>query len=123
MCVNISVIPQVDDLVIGKLLLNIRHHGLLTIKPWAAVKKLPANVTVPPDRVGFPANDLLPRVLRQSRLSANDNSDQGPDAHGAMGCGQKSFKLAWRYHKLVSGHLPRVSRQSRRSLIIRVIMK
>ena len=46
----------------------------------------------------------------------------------AMGCGQKSFKLVWRCHQLLSGflakgHLPWVSRQSRRSLMIRVIMK
>ena len=36
----------------------------------------------------------------------------------AMGCGQKSFKLVWRCHQLLSGflvkgHLSRVSRQSR----------
>ena len=48
--------------------------------------------------------------------------------HGAMGCGQKSFKLVWLCQQLLSGflakgHLPRVSRQSRRSLMIRVIMK
>ena len=40
-----------------------------------------------------------------------------------MGCGQKSFKLMWRCHQLLSGllakgHLPRVSR---RSLMIRVM--
>ena len=40
--------------------------------------------------------------------------------HGVMGCGQKSFKLLWRCHKLLSefkanGYLPRVSRQSRLS--------
>ena len=34
--------------------------------------------------------------------------------HGAMGCGQESFKLVWRCHQLLSvflaeGHLPRVS--------------
>ena len=39
--------------------------------------------------------------------------------HGAMGCGQWSFKLVWRCHQLLSGflakgHLPRVSSQSRR---------
>ena len=43
------------------------------------------------------------------------------------GCGQKSFKIAWRCHQLLTGflakgHLPQVSRQSRRSLMIRVIM-
>ena len=41
---------------------------------------------------------------------------------------QKSFKLVWRCHQLRSrflakGHLPRVSRQSLRWLMIRVIMK
>ena len=51
-----------------------------------------------------------------------------PVVHGAMGCSQKSFKLVWRCHQLLSGflakgHYPRVSRQSRRSLMIRVIMK
>ena len=44
-----------------------------------------------------------------------------PAAHGAMGCGQKSFKLVWRCHQLLSGflakdHLPRVSRPLPRSL-------
>ena len=47
---------------------------------------------------------------------------------GIMGCSQKSFKLVWRCHQLLSGclakcHFSRVSRQSLRSLIIRVIMK
>jgi hypothetical protein len=42
-----------------------------------------------------------------------------------MGCGQRSFKLVWRCHQLLSGfltkgHLLRVSRQS---LIINVIIK
>ena len=45
-----------------------------------------------------------------------------------MGICKKSFKLVWRYHQLLSGflakgHLSQVSRQSRRSLMIRVIMK
>ena len=49
-----------------------------------------------------------------------------PWSHG--GCGLKSFKLVWWCHQLLSAfiakcHLPRVSRQSRRSLMIRVIMK
>ena len=49
-------------------------------------------------------------------------------AHGTMGRGQKNFHLVWRCHQLLSGflakgHLTRVSRQSRRSLMIRVIMK
>ena len=48
--------------------------------------------------------------------------------HGAMGCGQKNFQLVWRSHQLLSGflakgHLPRVSRQSSRSPMIRVIMR
>ena len=48
--------------------------------------------------------------------------------HVAMGCSQKSFKLVWRCHQLLSGflaegHLPQMSRQSRCSLMIRVIMK
>ena len=41
---------------------------------------------------------------------------------------KKSFKLVWRCHQVLSGflaksHLPRVSCQSRRSLMIRVAMK
>ena len=40
--------------------------------------------------------------------------------NGAMGCGQKSFKLVSGF--LAKGRLPRVSRQSRQSLMIRVIM-
>ena len=45
-----------------------------------------------------------------------------------MGCSQKTFKLVWRCHQLLSGFLakslmPRVLRQSRRSLMIRVIIK
>ena len=44
-----------------------------------------------------------------------------------MGCGQKSFKLVWGFHQLSGflsqGQLPRVSRQSRPSLMIRVTMK
>ena len=44
------------------------------------------------------------------------------------GCGQKSCKIMWRCYQLLSGflakgHLPRMSRQSRRSLMIRMIMK
>ena len=40
-----------------------------------------------------------------------------PAVHGAMDCGQKSFKLVWRCHQLLSGFLAidqliRVSRQS-----------
>ena len=39
-----------------------------------------------------------------------------------MGCNQKNFKLVWQCHQFLSGflakgHLPRVSRQSRRSLM------
>ena len=45
--------------------------------------------------------------------------------HGAI---DWSFRLVWQCHQLLSefldkGHLPRVSRQSRRSLMIRMIMK
>ena len=41
--------------------------------------------------------------------------------HGAMGCGQKCFKVVWRCHQLLSGFLtngtlPRVPRQSRLSV-------
>ena len=41
--------------------------------------------------------------------------------HGAMDCSQKSFKLVWRFHQLLSGflvkgHLLRVSRQSHLSV-------
>ena len=55
-------------------------------------------------------------------------SSQFPVVHWAMGCGQKNFKLVWRCHQLLSGfiakdHLPRVSRQSRRLIMIRVIIK
>ena len=51
-----------------------------------------------------------------------------PVVHGAMGCGQKSFKFVWWCHQLLSGfsakgHLSRVSRQSRWLLMIRVIRK
>ena len=40
-----------------------------------------------------------------------------PAVHGAMGYKQKSFKLVWRCHQLLTGslangHLPRVSRLS-----------
>jgi len=40
----------------------------------------------------------------------------------------KKIQLVWKCHQVLSGflakgHLPRVSRQSRRSLMIRVIMK
>ena len=48
--------------------------------------------------------------------------------HGAMGCGQKSFKLVWRCHQLLSGflakgYLPRLSRQSRLSTNDRVVIR
>ena len=48
--------------------------------------------------------------------------------HGATGYDQKCFKLVWRCHQLLSGflangHLPRVSRQLRLSLMIRVIIR
>ena len=44
--------------------------------------------------------------------------------HGAMGCGQKTFKFGWRYHQLLSGflakgYLPRVSLHLRLSAIDR----
>ena len=44
-----------------------------------------------------------------------------PVVHGDMGCEQKSFKLVWQCHHLLSkflasGHLPRVSLQSRLSV-------
>jgi len=47
--------------------------------------------------------------------------------HGAIGCGQETFTLVWWFHQLLSGflvkgNLPRVSRQSLWSLMIRVIM-
>ena len=40
-----------------------------------------------------------------------------PAVHGAMGCGQKCFRLVWRCHQLLSGflargHLPRMSLKS-----------
>ena len=39
-----------------------------------------------------------------------------------MGCGQKSFMKVWRGHQLISGflQLPRVSRQSRLSVNVKV---
>ena len=43
--------------------------------------------------------------------------------HGAVGCGQKSLKLVWQSGFLAKGQLSQVSHQSRRSLMIRVIMK
>ena len=51
-----------------------------------------------------------------------------PAVHGVMGCSQRSCKLVWRCHQPLSGllakdHLPRVLRQSRRSLMIRLILK
>ena len=68
--------------------------------------------------------DMIERMKEMMRKTLNSH----PAVHGAMGCGQKSFKLVWRCHQLLSGflakgHLPRVSRQSRRSLMISVIMK
>ena len=64
--------------------------------------------------------------------SADHRSGQSPQlylcsyvihicCHGAMGCGQKSFKLVWRCHLLLFGllakeHLPRVSSHSRLSV-------
>ena len=55
--------------------------------------------------------------------SIQDYEIRMPVFHGAMGCGQKSFKLVWWCHQLLSGfltkdHLPRVSCQSCRSLMI-----
>ena len=54
--------------------------------------------------------------------------EEKEDVHGAIGRDQKSFKLVWWCHQLLSGflgkgNLPPVSRQSSRSLMIRVIMK
>ena len=51
-----------------------------------------------------------------------------PVVHRSMGCSQKNFKLVWQCHQFLSGflakgHLPRVSRQLRLSVMIRVIMK
>ena len=51
-----------------------------------------------------------------------------PLVHGVMGCGQKSFKLVWRCHQLLSGflikgHSARVLRRSRMSANDRMIMR
>ena len=71
---------------------------------------------------------LQVRSVGSQGTSGRDKEKYGPVVHGAMGCGQKNFQLVWRCHQLLSGflakgHLPRVSRQSSRSLMIRVIMK
>ena len=63
------------------------------------------------------------RIVSES-LAFSDNAA----FHGAMGCGQKSFKIVWWCHELLSGflakgNLPRASSQPRWSLMIRVIMK
>ena len=52
--------------------------------------------------------------------SSNESHRHSPAVHVAMGCGQRSSKLVWRCHQLLSGflaqdHFPRVSRQSRLS--------
>ena len=64
-------------------------------------------------------NEMILGVVHRSPgicLTAEENLDLlKPAVHGAMGCGQKSFKLVWRCHRLLSGflaigHLPLVSR-------------
>ena len=64
-------------------------------------------------------NDLwyLNYFFLEKILSWLSSLVQSTAVHGAMGCGQKSFKLVWWCHQLLSGlladgHLPRVSRQS-----------
>ena len=82
----------------------------------------------------FPPNEV-DRIAQHVRKGEGGKEGQDkimmvkprcPWSHG--GCGQKSFKLMGRCHQLLSGflakgHLLRVSRQSYRSLMIRVIMK
>ena len=50
-------------------------------------------------------------IKRQLRFESDQDS---PTVHGTMGFGQKSFRLVWRCHQLLSGflangHLPRMS--------------
>ena len=54
----------------------------------------------------------------------NQDKNKTPIVLGVVGCGQKSFKLVWWCHRLLSGFLAkgrvsRVLRQSRRLLMIR----
>jgi hypothetical protein len=67
-------------------------------------------------------------IISEIDYRISNKCDNKPVVHGAMECGQNRFKLVWLFHQLMSGflakgHLSRVSRESRRSLMIRVIMK
>ena len=67
--------------------------------------------------------DNLATVSADKCKWGQQSDDRIPVLHGAMG---KNFQLVWRCHQLLSGfltkgQLPRVSRQSRRSLMIRMI--
>ena len=82
---------------------------------------------VPPARVLVPNQRPLAPSVASVTSVANDkgyNEWAAVAVHGAMDCGQKSFKLVWRCHQLLpgfltKGHLPRVLRQSRRSVMIK----
>ena len=49
------------------------------------------------------------QMLSQIRFSTNVILYWQPAAHGAMGCGQKSFKLMWWCHQLLPGFLPKTT--------------
>ena len=62
--------------------------------------------------------DFIGRLIYKNRDFITTENVKLPAVHGAMGCSQKSFKLVWRCHQLLSGflakgHLSRVSCQSR----------
>ena len=69
-----------------------------------------------------PLGTLAVNVLNKNRRKQARDVLVCPAVHGAMGCSQKSFKPVWRCHQFLSGfigkgYLPRVSRQSRRTLL------
>jgi len=77
------------------------------------------------------SNGVLPQneFCRIAQNIRNLKERKGhPSVHGAIGFSQKSFKLVWQCHQLLSGflakgYLPRVSHQSRQSLMRRVLIK
>jgi hypothetical protein len=78
--------------------------------------------------VGSHSTSGMEKEGKKERTIASNGVPVVRVVHGAMGCDQKSFKLVWWCHQVLSGflangYLPRVSRQSRRSLMIRVVVK
>ena len=102
-----------------------RTWNLKTTIIWSCAPQDHRTFCVTSSRGGYIKDTSSPwfRVILQTRGSVSWHTNQKgyiykrPVVHGPMGCSQKSVKLVWRCHQLLSwflskDHLFRVSRQS-----------